>query len=240
MPTPELTFCRLHSRLDFKPKSILYYARRAEFASRYFPKLYSDWQLNPADLRLIDHATEKRMSLTAGSIGFDVDGGLDNVGSITSHMAACMRVYLDEIVGDSKPTRLGLAMTFLTEHTSFEELFPVFNSNTLGKDEWCQIPGYEIRDTGFANIYYGPESNGLNLRIGVLTAEQAVRFRDELEFKRSRKFADIDGGGLLMSFDRYMTEVRSHKTIEALFSDHVRITELAHILADTVLRESQL
>ena len=239
MPIPPITLCRVRSRLDFRPKSLAYFGQRANFASRYFPKLYSDWHIKAAELRLSDNATEKRMVLTSGSIGFEVDGGLENLQPLTSHMAACMQGYVDEIIGDSKLVRLGLAMSFLTENSSFDELFPIFNANTLSSVPWCDIKGYTVRDIGFANIYYGTEKNGLNLQIGVLTAEQAVAFRDELGFDRKRQFADIGAGGLLLGLDRYTTEIRGHKTIEEFLGDHNKLRGIAHELAASTLQGVQ-
>lgn len=239
MPIPPITLCRVQSRLDFRPKSLMYFGQRANFASRYFPKLYSDWGIKAAELRLTDNATEKRMVLTSGSIGFDVEGGLENLQPITSHMAACMQSYVDEIVGDSKLVRLGLAMFFLTEHSSFEELFPIFNANTLGNLPWRNIKGYAVRDIGYTNIYYGTERNGLNLQIGVLSAAQALAFQKDLGFDRKRKFADIGAGGLLLALDRYITEIRGHKAIETFLGDHNNLRDIADELARSTLQGVQ-
>lgn len=235
MSAPGLTLCRILSRLDFRPKSILYYYNRAKFASRYFPRLYSDWGVQPAELRLTDKGTERRMTMTSGSIGFEVDGGLDHPQSVIEHISAVTRAYMDETMAESKPIRLGIEMIFMTEGASFEELFPLLKRHSVGQKPWCEVDRYPIRDLGF-NVFYGTQKKGLNAEIGVLNPEQAVAFRDKLSFERTRKFANIDEGTLMIRLDQFVTEVGDSKAVKGFFSRSDSLSKIAHDLADPILK----
>lgn len=230
-----LTLARVSCRLDFRPKSILYYANRASVAGRYFPDLYADWQYGSTTVRLTDHEGKVRLALESGGGGFDADVPTD-IRTLQEHFLGVVDHYRGSVIGKSKVVRFGWRIRLVTEHTSFEDLFPSFNRNiTGGPENWYYTLGNEIRDSAFT-IYYGTVDDGLNVRLGVLTAEQGVEFRKELEFKSTTKDTiATDGGALLIDIDRFSTTLSSTKELRAFLKQHKELVAKANDLADKVL-----
>lgn len=238
MLVPDLTLGRVYARLDVDVKSLLYYGKRVEFAAQYYPDPYPKWEINPTRLSLISHQNRRELDIESGFIAYLSD----NVGDaalLQEHVRDGMTHYLEEIAYASRPTRLGWRCIFVTEHTSFDELFVDFRGNTRRHDRsWIQVPDYSIRDLGFTSVYYGHEYDGMNLNIGVLNPSQAESFKDKSKFEVGEEDElAIDDGCLMIDLDRYIREFDDDGShFDRLLSEQDRLVEIAEHMAEQVLK----
>ena len=236
MIAPPLTLGRIYARLDIQPKSLLYYDRRAAFASRYSPNPYPHWELSPTLVQLVDQPARRRVQLQSGSIAFDADKPRD-VSALQQHIGDLMEAYIEDLAGEAKLQRLGWRAVFVTEHTSFEDLLSSFRQNTLRHERsWAQVEAFTIRDLGFTAIYYGTEENGLKLGLGVLTGEQGKKLQKATGFSQEDSELAVEQGALMIDLDRYVQDVERDQVPDVVFREHERLIEIANRMATSVLR----
>jgi len=237
MVLPSLSTARIHARVDFAPKSLLYYAHRAVVANMLYPVPYPNWEINPTVLSLVDPVKRRRLQFLAGVIGFVMEGSPTTTDALPEHFGEVARHFRDVCNPDGNIARIGWRRIYVTEHTSFDELFPAFRSNTLRHEKsWIQLGDYSIRDLGFTAVYYGTEQDGLNLRIGILTSDQATELLKSEEYLKAPPAPlAIDQGCLMIDLDRYKKAYQAD--ISKFFANADReIERFAHDLASRVTR----
>ncbi len=89
------------------------------------------------------------------------------------------------------------------------------------------------------SVYHGSEEDGLNISIGVLTAEQAAKFISDYPYKRSREPVAIQDGALLIDLDRYITNIRKREQIDHLIGEHQSLFKVAEAVAAKLLSEEE-
>jgi len=175
------------------------------------------------------------MSLEADALGFDADVPTD-VGSLQRQILGSVEDYLKSLVTRSEPSRFGWRAFFLTEHTSFQTLYPLLRKNTLTPSQpWWRVDGFEVRDTAHV-IYYGTEDDGLNLNVGVLTSQQGEDFPKALGFKTpAPKELAVSDGALLVDLDRYVKVFGRKDQFQRLLGEHEKLVKIANAMADSLL-----
>ena len=126
-------------------------------------------------------------------------------------------------------------MQFVSEHTSFAELYPRFKSDTLRHERsWIRVGDMPVRDLAFT-IYYGTDEDGINLTLGILKPEQAVAFREQEKFENADNPLSIDHGALLIDLDLFTTRFPEGFSFARFLARYDQLVDIANTLSERVI-----
>ena len=235
----DLTLARVFTRVDVHPKSMLYHTRRLDWAAEMYPSPYEDWELGTKTLQLRSKPLRREMTTEGSFVAIRVDRPED-VNAIANHAEEIFQPFIANVCEGSTASRFGWRAIFVTEGSSFEELFPLFRTKA-GRHEkdWMRVPEMQVRDLGYVNVYYGTVADGLKLTIRVLTPDQVnnmvqidfAKFEDNDDHR-----LDVSEGCLMIDLDRYVADSKGVEPFGRAKGWHSFIEKTAQKIARGVLQ----
>ncbi len=234
----DLTLARLISRVDVHPKSLEYHSNRIPWGGALYPSKYDHWEINQKSLTLRNTDGRTEVSSEGGFVALRADRPED-VDAIRDECVEVFESFLADVAPNAKPVRFGWRTTFVTEGSSFDELFPEFRKGAARHEkDWMRIGSLPIRDLGYVNVHYGTPLDGLNLSTGVFTPEQVgpVNVDAEKFTVHEDSRLDIANGCLMIDLDRYVAGPDGIEPRARIRSWHEELMGIAQRLVRDLLK----